>query len=407
MSSIKAMKDKATRRSFLFGASATIASVPLLASAQDSGKPKSTLSDAFIKILPQLMDWANVPGLAVAILKNGKLSWSRGFGVKKAGENNAVTSDTMFGAASLSKPVLAYAILKMRDEKLIDLDRPLLNYMPYPDLPDGENAKLITARHVLTHSTGLQNWRRSNEQKLQFAFKPGERFQYSGEGFYYLQRVIETITAGGFERYMQDRVLKPLGMTNSTFSWRSDAGPRIAFGHTSTGMAIENFNSLEGRKMLATAEKWNKPLPDWRHEDVVRAATEVNKDAQSLPNFLVPNTAGSLITSVDEYSRLLTRIMARDSGLSEQSLREMFSPQLKVTNAISWGLGIALETHKERTQFWHWGDNGTFKAFTLGDVAAGSAIVVFTNGQQGHRLWQRIAAEVMGPDHPAFFFYMT
>lgn len=392
---------------FIGSAAGAAITVPLAVRGQTKRSAGNGLSDAFLADLPKLMEWANVPGLAVAILKNGKLSWSRGFGVKKAGENDVVTADTMFGAASLSKPVLAYAIVKMRDEKLIDLDRPLWNYMPYEDLPDGENAKLITARHVLTHSTGLPNWRRSNGQKLQFAFKPGERFQYSGEGFYYLQRVVETITGGGFEHYMQERVLKPLGMTNSTFVWRSDAQQRISWGHSSTGVPIENYNSLEGRRMLATAEKWNKPLPDWKHDDVVRAATEANKDAPIVPNFLVPNTAGSLITSVDEYSRFLTRLMGRESGLSEQSRREMLSPQLKVTGAISWGLGIALETNRERPQFWHWGDNGTFKAFTLGEAAAGLAIVIFTNGQQGHRLWQRIAAEAMGPEHPAFYFYMT
>ncbi|MBK9154898.1 MAG: serine hydrolase [Chloracidobacterium sp.] len=401
------MKKLQSRRMFLGSAAGAAITVPLAVRGQTKRSAGKGLSDAFLADLLKLMEWANVPGLAVAILKNGKLSWSRGFGVKKAGENDPVNTDTMFGAASLSKPVLAYAIVKMRDEKLIDLDRPLWNYLPYEDLPDGENAKLITARHVLTHSTGLPNWRRSNGQKLQFAFKPGERFQYSGEGFYYLQRVIETITGGGFEHYMQERVLKPLGMTNSTFVWRSDAQQRISWGHSSTGLAIENYNSLEGRRMLATAEKWNKPLPEWKHDDVVRAATEANKEAQIVPNFLVPNTAGSLITSVDEYSRFLTRLMGRDSGLSEQSRREMLSPQLKVTGAISWGLGIALETIKERPQFWHWGDNGTFKAFTLGDAAPGSAIVIFTNGQQGQRLWQRIAAEAMGPEHPAFYFYMT
>ncbi len=355
------------------------------------------------------MEWANVPGLAVAIMRNGKLSWSRGFGVKKAGENGAVTTNTLFGAASLSKPVLAYAILRMRDEKLIDLDRPLWNYMPYPDLPEGENAKLITARHVLTHSTGLQNWRRSKEQPLQFAFKPGERFQYSGEGFYYLQRVLETITGRGFEQYMQERVLKPLGMTSSSFVWRADAEPKISWGHTSIGGAIENYNAQQGRKMLVTADEWKKPLPEWKHDDVVKAATDANKDAPTVPNFLLPNTAGSLITSVDEYVRFLAQLMAgtRESGLSDLSRREMLSPQLKVTDAISWGLGIGLEMFNGRSHFWHWGDNGTFKAFTLGDPGAGSAIVVFTNGSQGHRLWQRIVSDVMGRDHPAFYFYMT
>ena len=403
------MKASNSRREFIICATAAAAALPLVAKGQVKTKNADGFSQSFLAELPQLMEWANVPGLATALLNDGKLSWSRGFGVKKAGESEAVTSETMFGAASLSKPVFTYAILRMRDDKLIDLDRPLWNYLPNEELPEGENAKLITARHVLTHSTGLQNWRFNRDQKLEFAFKPGERFQYSGEGFYYLQRVLEAITGRGFEGYMQERVLKPLGMSNSTFIWNSTAEQRMSWGHNSRGVANESFNAQQGRKMMATAELRKKPLSEWKHEDVVKAFVEANKDAPAFPNFLLPNTAGSLITSVDEYALFMARLMsvAKESGLSETTRREMLSPQMKVSSAISWGLGIGLETYKGRQYFWHWGDNGVFKDFMIGDPASGSGIVVFTNGSQGHRMWQRIVAEAMGRDHPAFYFYMT
>jgi hypothetical protein len=125
----------------------------------------------------------------------------------------------------------------------------------------------------------------------------------------------------------------------------------------------------------------------------------------------LPNTAGSLITSVDEYALFMARLMARRSranlDLSEVSRTEMLVPQIKINGAISWGLGVGLENHDGRTLFWHWGDNGVFKAFMIGDPVLGSGIVVFTNAQNGHKMWQRIAAEAMGRDHPAFYFYMT
>lgn len=399
------------RRDFL--AAGTLAAVPLLArksSAQPSMKA-GPLNTPFMERLPELMEWANVPGLAVAVVKEGKPAWSKGFGVKKKGENGAVDADTLFGAASLSKPVFTYAILKMRDENLIDLDRPLWNYLPYEDLPAAEQSKQITARHVLSHSTGLQNWRFNKDQKLEFAFKPGEGFQYSGEGFFYLQRVLEAITDRGFEEYVQEKVLKPLGMVNSTFLWTAATEAKMTTGHNGRMQPQESFNARRGRQYLKLAEEWKKPLPTWKYEDAARAHVIISKDSPPFPDSLLPNTAASLLTSVNEYALFLSRLMSlhkRDGqSIQETSRREMLSPQTKINTAVSWGLGIGLENYNGRQLFWHWGDNGVFKAFMMGDPAAGSGVVVFTNSSNGHKMWQRVVAEVMGPDHPAFFFYMT
>lgn len=404
------MENESSRRSFLLGATATVASGPLLASAQKQPERKDGFSEAFVKSLPQLMEWANVPGLAVALVKGGRPSWSRGFGVTKAVESTPVATDTLFGAASLSKPVVAYALLRMRDDGLIDLDRPLVNYCPYEGLPVGDNAKLITARHALSHSSGLQNWRFAPTDKLEFAFRPGEGFQYSGEGFYYLLRVIEHITGCGFEEYMQERVLKPLGMTNSTYLWTPAAEQKMSWGHNGRMRPTEAFNAQRGRLMFATAEKWKKPVETWKHEDVVKAIVESNKDASTFPNFLLPNSAGSLLTSIDQYALFLSRLLKPQGDtldISAASRREMFTSQTKINSSVSWGLGVGLENYAGRNHCWHWGDNGNFKAFMIGDIASASGLVVFTNGQNGHKIWQRIVTEAMGRDHPATYFYMT
>lgn len=402
------MTDGSSRRSFLIGAAAVAA--PIVVRSQAKKVAAVGPSDAFLKRLPELMEWANVPGMAIATLKDGKLAWSQGFGVTKAGETNPVTADTLFAAASLSKPVLAYAILRMRDEKLIDVDRPLWNYLPYPDLPEGANAKLITARHALSHSSGLQNWRFARTDKLEFAFKPGEGFQYSGEGFYYLLRVLEHIAGRGFEEYMQERVFKPLGMVNSTYLWSAATEVKMSWGHNGRMRPGEAFSAQRGRQMTETAEGWKRPVASWKHEDVVKALIDSNKDASTFPNFLLPNSAGSLISSVKEYALFLGRILKPRGDaldLSAASLRDMISPQVKVNGAISWGTGVGLERYEGRQMIWHWGDNGNFKAFMMGDVASGSGLIVFTNAQNGHKMWQRILAETMGRDHPATFFYMT
>jgi CubicO group peptidase (beta-lactamase class C family) len=404
------MAYRTSRRCFLGGATASLVAAPLVARSQPTKTSAADLPEAFLKRLPRLMEWANVPGLAIALLKEGELAWSQGFGVTKAGESTAVTADTLFAAASLSKPVVAYAILRMRDEKLIDIDRPLWNYLPYPELPEGDNAKLITARHALSHSSGLQNWRFARTDKLEFAFQPGEGFQYSGEGFYYLLRVLEQITGRGFEEYMQDRVLKPLGMAHSTFLWTSATESRMSWGHNGRMRPSEAFSAQRGRQMMETAEQWKKPVATWKHADAVKALTDSNKDASTFPNFLLPNSAGSLISSVNEYARFLGRILKprRDAlDVSPASLRDMLSPQTKVNSAISWGTGVGLESYEGRQMLWHWGDNGNFKAFMMGDVANGSGLIVFTNAQNGHKMWQRIVAETMGRDHPSTFFFMT
>jgi CubicO group peptidase (beta-lactamase class C family) len=396
------MEREITRRSFIRTASAAAVVGSIAAHAQT--KPNAArpvgLTDRFVNNLPQLMEWANVPGVAVATFKDGKPAWSRGFGVAKAGETAPLTTETLFGAASLSKPVFAYGILRLRDEKLFDLDRPLWDYLPYEDLPAVDDAKKITARHVLSHSSGLQNWRFSRDDKLELAFKPGGGFQYSGEGFYYLQRVAEKVTGRGFEQFMQERVLKPLGMANSTYAWTPASAAKMSWGHNGRMQPRESFNAQRGKRMLEIADEWKKPVAEWRHEDVVRAQGLIDKNSSVFPNFLLPNTAGSLITSIDEYARFMSHLFAVAS-------REMLAPQTRVNGGISWGLGVGLESFAGRSTFWHWGDNGTFKAFMMGEPTAGTGLVVFTNASNGHKLWHRIATEAMGPDHPAYYFFMT
>ena len=97
-----------------------------------------------------------------------------------------VSAGTVFQAASLSKPVVAYAALLLADAGLLDLDRPLGSYLPEPYAAGDPRIRSVTARQALSHSTGMQNWRFSADDTLQFAFAPGGGFQYSGEGYFYL-----------------------------------------------------------------------------------------------------------------------------------------------------------------------------------------------------------------------------
>jgi hypothetical protein len=124
-----------------------------------------------------------------------------------------------------------------------------------------------------------------------------------------------------------------------------------------------------------------------------------------------PNAAGSLLTTATEYARFMIHLMDKPpqnaANLAEETRREMLAPQQKLNRAISWGIGIGLEQEQSENCFWHWGDNGTYKAFTLGHPAQRSGVVVLTNATTGHKLWQRIVAQATGRDHAAFLFWMT
>jgi CubicO group peptidase (beta-lactamase class C family) len=279
------------------------------------------------------------------------------------------------------------------------------------DLPDDPRTKQVTARHALTHSAGWQNWRFAKGSQLQFAFTPGEKFQYSGEGFFLLQRVVEQLAGRGFEEVMRDRVLNPLGMNRSSYLRQPEHDGSFAAGHNSRGFLSEFSGAARRQKFQDLAQQWNKPLASWRYEDQLRAMQEGQPDSPPLPNFMTPNSAASLITTAPEYAQFMLRLLDKSqqdaNSLSEATRREMLTPQIKINSAIAWGIGVGLQTEGGRTCFWHWGDNGNWKTFMFGDPAARSGVAVFTNGANGHKLWQRIVAEATGRDQAAFLFWMV
>jgi CubicO group peptidase (beta-lactamase class C family) len=116
--------------------------------------------------------------------------WEAGFGVKDAARREPVDAETVFEAASLSKSVFAYGVLALCHAGLLDLDTPLTHYLPDRSLCRDPRLEAITARTVLSHTTGFPNWRQRGKP-LTIDRVPGESFGYSGDGYLYLQRVVE------------------------------------------------------------------------------------------------------------------------------------------------------------------------------------------------------------------------
>ncbi len=325
--------------------------------------------------LPQLMREGDVPGLALALVRDGEVVWHKGFGVKNAQTKEPVDDATIFEAASLTKPVFAYAVLKLVEMGKLDLDTPLNKYLPGNyDVVDDARLNQITARRVLSHTTGFPNWRQPRDSAtLKMYFTPGERFSYSGEGFVYLAKTVEHLTGEKLEALMKRLVLDPLGMTSSSFVWLDSYERLKIFTHSSTG-----------------------------------EPTGQNK----VPN---ANAAGSLHTTAQDYGRFVAAIL-NGTGLKKETARLMLTPQIKVSESgtrnldappeklsqqISWGLGWGLQSTKDGLSFWHWGDNGNTKAFVVAFEKGKTGMVVFTNSANGLSIIKEIVDAAVGGERPA------
>ena len=261
----------------------------------------------FMVSLPRLMELAQLPGLGMGVVHGNQLVWKHYAGVANTTTKTPIRADSLFPAASMGKQPFAYAALQLVDAGHLDLDRPLKDYLS-EDAPSGELGGRITARHILSHSSGLPNWRSESDQPLVPAFEPGTKFRYSGEGFYYLQRCLEKITGIGCEQFMQERIFKPLGMNSSTYLWRADAGQRLVSGHRGD----EPFdNRAFPEELFHLIEKSGVPLAQWNHDRVVEEVTKVlSPPHKPVPNETSPNVAFSLLTTVADYSAFLARVTA-------------------------------------------------------------------------------------------------
>jgi len=316
--------------------------------------------------IPLLMERSGIPGLALAVVDGDRILWSRGFGITSTKKARSVSDRTVFAAASLAKPLFAYGVLKMQERGQIDLDTPLTKYTAKPYIKDPRIAT-ITARMVLSHTTGFPNW--SGSAPVWIESRPGTKFGYSGEGYLYLQKVIETITQTKLQDWIDRNILLPLKMKNSSYVWQNKYVSMAADGHDRAGKAFA-----------------------------------ISKPKKAI-------SAGSLRSTAVDYARFLLAMMKPgqdmyDSRLTQASIQAMLRPQVKITRDLSWGLGWGLESTSEGDFFWHWGDGNIQKSFTLGSIERKKAIVILTNSQNGLKICPDIVGTSIPGEHPAFSFEM-
>ena len=321
-------------------------------------------------LVPLLMKEQHVPGVSIALVRGRRVAWSRSWGVADAATKAPVTDATLFEAASMTKPVFAATVLKLAEEGRLDLD------VAIPDagtLPSQPERLRITPRMVLSHTSGLPNWRKGGEERdgpLPVVAEPGSRFGYSGEAMFALQRLVERAAGEPIETYARRTLFAPLGMEGTSYVWTPDLDARLATGHRENGTRLERAR--------------------YRHA----------------------NAAYTLVTTASDYARFLAALLdpagAAPHGLSAASVTAMLKHQVRADardpierpgrakgREVYWGLGWGLNTTADGDVVYHSGANRTgFRSYCQFSPEWGTGIVILTNGLGGGELWTRLIAAV-------------
>lgn len=321
-------------------------------------------NDSLSLKLNDLLESAKVPGIQIAYFENDQPIVSITAGFANIDQQKPVSQETIFAAASLSKVVFAAIVLHLVEQNYMELDVPLINYFRYPDLENSKSYPELTARMVLTHQTGLPNWRR-NGQPLNFEYAPELKFRYSGEGFVLLQKTVENIMGKSLEELAEAYIFKPLEMKHSSYIWKEKYEVLYATPYTET-MDTAKFFKMEE-----------------------------------------PNAAYSLQTTAEDYLKFLKGLLQGEL-ISNEMVKSMFLPQITVDKLeegqIYWGLGIGIQETKEGREVWHWGDNNTFKAYFTMSFDNNYAMVYFTNGKNGLSFTPDIVQLFINSPQPAWIW---
>jgi CubicO group peptidase (beta-lactamase class C family) len=362
--------------------------LPISISAQGVTHLNTNINDRDLiedleKAVPELMERAEIPGLSIAVIRGGETIWYKGFGVQNTRTKKSVSVNTVFEAASLSKPVFAYAIMQIVDEGVLDLDTPLIEYLPEKIVEkkiirhslSKEGFRIdwfrkITARIVLSHSSGMTNGK--SRQPFPLLFEPGTGFKYSAEGIMYLQLVIEHLTGKQLNDIINEYVFEPLQMNNSSFVWRKKFKNEVAVGHDMIG---------------GTTGKPRKPSRG--------------------------NAAASLYTTAEDYAKFMLAIM-NGTRLKNQTLNEMLTSQINVeklaygepnsTKNVFWGLGFGIERTIIGDAFFHWGDNGTFRNYAIGFKNQKIGVVYLANSFHGLSIGRDLTQYAIGITEPGLYW---
>ena len=323
------------------------------------------------------MEFYNVPGVSIAVIDSGKIDWAKGYGVKEVGSKDPIDPQTLFQAASISKPVTATAVLELVQSGKLNLDRNIEEKLVSWQIPKNRftEEKKVTLRNLLSHTAGvtvhgfegyssdesvptllqiLNGEEPANSDEIKVNSELNQEFEYSGGGYVVIQQLLEDVTGKPFEEFMQITVLDKLEMTDSTFRQPLPQAKAnsAAVGYNDRGKPIDG--SWHTYPEIAAAGLWTTP------SDLAKFAIAIQESIEGKKN----------------------------SILTQQIAEEMLTPQVG-----GWGLGFEIpEGNSER--FAHSGGNEGYQCLMLADKDTGSGAVIMTNSDRGIELALEILASI-------------
>ena len=296
----------------------------------------------------------NVPAVGIGLINNGKLVDNKVFGELRKGipaEDNSV-----FTIASVTKVVTTIVVLKLVETGHWDLDEPLCNYWVDPDVADDAENKSLTTRHVLSHQSGLPNWRSDlDSKKLEFLFHPGAKYNYSGEGFEYLRKAIENKLNRPFEEISYSVLFKPQNMLSTKFKWSNEQEKtRFAYRHTAEGEEFRNQGCMQA------------------------------------------SAASGLLTTMSDFSAFGIHVM-NQADLSESLFNDMTSTQTNIKKDYDQGLGWQIVRNLPNDEYALVHEGGEWGVSTIAILLPESrnGIIVFTNGDRGDEVYSKVVKEYL------------
>lgn len=331
--------------------------------------------------ISSLMQNAHVHGLAVSVFNKNKPVYQKSFGYKNARTKELFTHETNMYGASLSKPLFAAMVMQLVEKGIIDLDKPLQDYLPkpiyeytptkkwhdnYQDLKEDSTYRKITARMCLAHTSGFPNWRWDEpDQKLRVKTTPGSRYSYSGEGLVYLQVVLEHLLDKPLEQLMQDNIFKPLKMNHSSYTWQPQFETDYCVGHNSVGEPYEKDKDNDAR------------------------------------------AASTLETTLQDYT-LFTQAILNNQLMKKSTLEEMFTQQIRIKSTkqfgplrwqdsdendaidLGYGLGWVLLKSPYGTAAFKEGHGDGFQHYAIIFPKAGIGMIIMSNSDNAEGIFKEL-----------------
>jgi CubicO group peptidase (beta-lactamase class C family) len=240
-------------------------------------------------------------------------------------------------------------------------DKPLYLYAGDEVIKSDSRSRKITARMVLSHTTGLPNL--GDKTAVEFHFEPGSGFKYSGHAYQYLQRIIEKNTNKSLNILAQEIVFEPLSMNKTSYIWRESYANVVS----------NSYNS-----------------------DMVKF--EVKQEALS------GNAAWSLYTTLGDYSKFVIHIM-RSSKMKGSPASQMLAPKVDVAKDVKWGLGWGIQDTIPNRSFWHWGSLAGFRHYVVAYPKEEMAVIVMTNSQNAFKMVDDVMVKSIGGSYPSYDWF--